>query len=111
MLSRHPIGGEAGGRVVVSRPPALFFTGAMLGKVRRKKAWTVRVAKKRLKDCWGFCDFANREIVLCPSTESAGVKRQTLFHELIHKVCPWMEEEAVDHLATELDDGADAMGL
>ena len=76
-----------------------------------KKSWTVRVAAKALKGCWGYCDYRNYEIVLCPTTERAGVKRQVLFHELIHKVCPWLEEDAVDHLATELDDGADALGL
>jgi hypothetical protein len=83
-------------------------------QTKGKPPWVVRVqpnlriGKVR---CWGFCDYANREILICSSCERSGVDRDTFLHEMIHKICPWMAESAVDSLATELDDALDVMGL
>jgi hypothetical protein len=66
------------------------------------------VIKPRLRKVWGYCDYANREVVMARSTEKHGVARRVFMHEVIHKVCPWMDEDAVDHLSTHLDDAMEA---
>jgi len=76
------------------------------------KPWTVKtVHPSRLRGRWGECRFDTREIILTTDAEKKGVDRQVFLHELIHKVCPWMDEDAVDHLATEQDDALDVMGM
>jgi hypothetical protein len=80
----------------------------------KKPAWTVRIVR-RLRvagdECWGRCDWWKREIILTRATERAGIDRQVFLHEMIHKICPWMDEDAVDDMATELDDSLDVVGL
>ena len=66
----------------------------------------VRVGKD---NCWGYCDHTAREIVLSRATEKHGVDRQVFIHELLHKIMPWLDEAAVDHAATELDDALELM--
>jgi hypothetical protein len=86
--------------------------GKRLPSETKGKSWTVRrVPPSRLPGRWGECRFDSREIVIASDAEKKGLDRQVFFHEMIHKVCPWMDEDAVDHLATELDDGAEVLGL
>lgn len=72
-------------------------------------AWTVRYVR-RLAACWGWCDFDKREIVISNETKKAGLDRDTLIHEALHKMMPFLSEESVNHVATELDNILDACG-
>ena len=63
------------------------------------------------EECWGQCRYDTREILLAKATERHGIDRQVFLHEMIHKICPWMDEDAVDDMATELDDALDVVGL
>lgn len=96
-------------------PPASYtMTVKRLPKRAKGKPWVVRT-QQRVRvdgvDCWGYCDWHDREIVLAQGAEKAGVDRQVFLHEMIHKICPWMDEDAVDGMATELDDAMDVMGM
>ena len=76
------------------------------------RSWTLRIVPRvRVKgeEHWGYCDHTAREIVLAKNTSKHGVDREIFMHEMIHKVCHWMDEEAVAYLAKELDDGLDLM--
>lgn len=78
------------------------------------KHWTVRVVS-RVRDagveCWGWCDYGKREILISKSAERKGVDRDTLIHELTHRAFPWMTEDAVELFATDLDEALDVMGM
>ena len=73
------------------------------------KRWQVRVAN-RLHRVWGYCDFNRHEIVLCSTAQQHGVDRGILIHEVLHKLMPFLAEEAVEVAATELDDALEACG-
>jgi hypothetical protein len=73
---------------------------------KRGKPWTLRVVKRAMLDgeeVWGLCDYPKREIVLSQETRLHGVSREILLHEFLHKIMPWLTEEAVEHTAAELD--------
>ena len=74
------------------------------------KRWRVRTSTKPLRNAWGFCDYDNREIVLCKSAAENGVDREVLIHELLHKIMPFLDEDCVKLAAIELDDALDACG-
>ena len=59
------------------------------------------------EECWGKCRWEKREVVIWADVKNHGVARDTLIHELLHRYMPWMDEEAVDLLASELDDVLD----
>lgn len=85
-----------------------------LPKRSKGKLWVVRWQRRvraNGSDCWGYCDYATRAIVLAKACERHGIDRQVFLHEMIHKICPWMDELAVDDMATELDDSLDVVGL
>lgn len=71
----------------------------------RRKTWTL-VFKNRVRvageECWGYCDYEKREIVISRSAAKFGLDREVLLHEVAHKICPWMAEDAVEFLAYEL---------
>lgn len=73
------------------------------------RRWKVRVARY-LRDRWGYCDYGKREIVLCRTTQQAGVDREILIHELLHKIMPFLDEDCVAIAAKEIDDALDACG-
>jgi hypothetical protein len=71
------------------------------------KAWTLKVMPRVRhdgKECWGTCDPILREIRIAKATERHGVARVTILHEVGHKFMWWMDEEAIEHLATDFDD-------
>lgn len=76
-------------------------------QVKGKPPWKLRIVP-RLRGSWGWCDYANQEVVMTKAAEKHGVARRVFMHEVIHKVCPWMDEDAVDHLSTHLDDAMEA---
>ena len=72
------------------------------------KSWTLKIVHPRqLPHRWGECRFDTRELVLTTDTEKHGIARQTFLHEMLHKLMPWMDEDAVDNLATQLDESLD----
>jgi len=75
-------------------------------QTKSEKPWTLQVSKRKLKS-WGYCSYNRRAIVLSKDVAREGVDRQVFFHELFHKMFPWMSEEAVDHAATDADDALD----
>lgn len=83
-------------------------------RIKGKAPWSV-VVKPRVRfagsECWGLCDFVHRQITLSKATEKAGIDRYVFLHEMIHKICPWMDEDAVVEMATELDEALDVVGL
>jgi hypothetical protein len=85
---------------------------AKLPQLTKGKPWTLKVVP-RLRcsgaECWGVCDPVKREISITRATEKHGVARVTYLHEHIHKLLWWMDEEAVEQLAHEIDEGLDVM--
>jgi hypothetical protein len=78
-----------------------------LPQLCKGKAWTIRkVPRVRHQgvECWGTCDFAKREVLISESAERHGVDLVTILHEVLHKECPFLSEEAVEHLAQLLAD-------
>lgn len=55
------------------------------------------------EECWGFCDYRKRELVIAKQARKAGVSREILLHETVHKLCPFFTESVVDYIAKELD--------
>ncbi len=73
------------------------------------KQWTVRVIRKSSKS-WGWCDYDKREVVLTKESQTVGIDREVLIHELLHKAMPFLTEECVDLVAIELDDALEVCG-
>ena len=73
------------------------------------RLWKVRVARV-LRNCWGYCDYAKHEIVICKTTQREGIDREVLIHEVLHKLMPFLDEECVEAAAIELDDALEACG-
>lgn len=69
--------------------------------------WTLSVVP-RLKKSWGYCDVKQRRIVITKAAQREGISREILLHEAIHKLMWFLDEEAVDYMAKELDATLDA---
>jgi hypothetical protein len=85
---------------------------AKLPQLTKGKHWTLKVVPRIRNgggECWGLCDPINREISIAKSTERHGIARVTLLHEMLHRLCWWMSEEAVEQMAQELDESLDVM--
>lgn len=71
------------------------------------KPWRLRVTNRPIvidgEDCWGECNYRRREVVVSSKCDNHGLARDTLLHEMIHKIMPFLSEEAVEHLASSLD--------
>ena len=74
------------------------------------KPWSLRIVRS-LRGAWGKCDYDKREIVLTRESQRSGVDREVFIHEMIHKICPWLDEEAVEFMAMEIDDALDIAGF
>lgn len=78
-----------------------------LPRTGKGPCWTLRIVKREPKvdghPVWGYCDSDKREIVIHAAAAEHGLARETLIHEALHRACPFFSEEAVDHLAKELD--------
>lgn len=77
-----------------------------------KKQWTLRVVRKNPildgEEKWGVCDCGKREIVISKEVQKEGVAREVFLHEMLHRLMWFLSEDAVDHLAKELDHALDA---
>jgi hypothetical protein len=71
--------------------------------------WTGRHG--RLSDKWGHTDYDRHEIVIDPRCRAAGLEREIVIHEMLHKLFPWMDEGPVAVAAKEIDDALDEFDL
>ncbi len=71
--------------------------------------WHLRIVP-RLSKSWGWCDYDKRQIVMSKEAEKEGIDREVLIHELLHKAMPFLTEECVDLVATELDEALEVCG-
>lgn len=81
-----------------------------LPQLTKGRAWKLQVVERlrvRGKECWGCCYWPDRLIKITRSTERNGLERSVLSHELIHRICPWMDEEAVLSLEQAVEDELD----
>lgn len=60
---------------------------------------------------WGHADYDLREIVLSPESKDHPIERDLVIHEVIHKLCPFLAEDCVEEMATEIDDVLDLLEL
>jgi hypothetical protein len=85
---------------------------AKLPQLTKGKHWTLKVVPRIRHgggECWCLCVPIGREILITKSTERSGISRVTFLHEMIHKICWWMDESAVEQMAQELDESLDVM--
>lgn len=75
------------------------------------KRWRVEVAKKPLRGRWGYCDHRQKRIVLCPTTDRAGITREIFLHEFTHGAMWFLDEDCVKQFAIDADDALDVMEL
>jgi hypothetical protein len=84
------------------------------------KPWRIRRCRKPITMegdkpgeyiVWGFCDFEKREVVLGPESKNHPVERETVLHEVAHKLMPFLEEDCILELAREQDDILDLLEL
>lgn len=82
------------------------------------KPWTLRVVDKPIRyegrECWGLCNTVRREIRVSKLAQKDGVAREVVLHELLHRYMPWMDEDAVEHMAHDIDavlDAVEAAGI
>ena len=106
--------GSVACRPALFRPYPAFFAMARRLQREKRNPWTVRIVPRLRvfgEECWGRCDWPKHEIVLTRAANRHGVDRQVFLHEMVHKICPWMDEDAVDDMASQLDDALDVMGM
>ena len=77
----------------VTSIPSEFQLGGFTWKVKKCKT---------LKDKWGHCDLAKREIVLLGTLQS-DVLEQTFYHELTHAILIAMGKHTDDHSEEWID--------
>ena len=75
-------------------------------------AWTVYAGKRdnAAKD-YGHCVVDDRVIVIFNRSYREGSERETLLHECLHALFPWMEEDYITKAAEDLDNALDALGM
>lgn len=68
--------------------------------------WRFRWAKAQHKGdkCWGITNHTEREIKVDPGAAAAGKERNTIIHEGLHAIFPFLNEECVTAAANEIDD-------
>lgn len=83
-------------------------------QVKGKPHWTVQVVPRllhrprgRTKDFWGDCSPWEREIRISRKGAKYGITRDTLVHELLHKIMWWMREPAVLELDRAINPALD----
>jgi hypothetical protein len=64
------------------------------------KDWEILFEKCR--GCYGWCCHSRRVICIDPKHKDEKEALDTLIHEAIHAMFPWMDEEKVAQSATEL---------
>jgi hypothetical protein len=85
---------------------------ARLPQYTKGRPWTLKVVPRlRIggQECWGVCDAAKREISITRATEKHGVARVTFLHEYLHKLMWLLDEEVIEQMAHEIDEGLDVM--
>jgi hypothetical protein len=58
----------------------------------RGKKWKVKIARLPINNSDAVCDYANRTILISPSTKD---KRAAMIHEILHACLPDLEELAI----------------
>lgn len=67
--------------------------------VIRGVKWIVRQSARKLRDKWGWCDYAAKRIVVCRSAR--GVQHlDTVIHEMLHACLPDTCEDSVHETAS-----------
>lgn len=82
-----------------------------LPKSGKGKPWTLRIVRNNPivgdYECFGYCCAEDKEIVVSKQTQIEGVAREVLIHEMLHRLLPFMNEDAIDYLARSLDEVLD----
>lgn len=73
------------------------------------KKWKVRF--QPVKDAWGICSAARREIIIHPDAEKHGKLRETFLHEATHAMLWMLDEECVKLFAHEVDEALEVLGM
>lgn len=70
------------------------------------KPWKIRWARAQHEGtpCWGVTDHTSRVITIDPGAAAAGVERETILHECLHAIFPFLNEDVVMAAGGEMDD-------